>query len=95
MAALRILLLTFTSRFVRPHQVDFLFHGPPVQKKLNFQKKKKNFFIKKRSARDQIALPQFPFIMLHIIVMESKVEFNDIHDLKIFGRPTDPYFWQQ
>ena len=47
-AALRILLLTFTSRFVRPHQVDFLFHGPPVQKKLNFQKKKKFFFIKKK-----------------------------------------------
>ena len=45
----------------------------------------------------QLALPQFPFIMLHIIVMESKVEFNDIHDFLIFffGGPTDPYFWQQ
>ena len=32
----------------------------------------------------QLALPQFPFIMLHIIVMESKVEFNDIHDLFYF-----------
>ena len=47
--------------------------------------------------RGQLALPQFPFIMLHIIVMESKVEFNDIHDFFFFffGRPTDPYFWQQ
>ena len=32
----------------------------------------------------QLALPQFPFIMLHIIVMESKVEFNDIHDFFFF-----------
>ena len=32
----------------------------------------------------QLALPQFPFIMLHIIVMESKVEFNDIHDFLNF-----------
>ena len=32
----------------------------------------------------QLALPQFLFIMLHIIVMESKVEFNDIHDFFFF-----------
>ena len=36
----------------------------------------------------QLALPQFPFIMLHIIVMESKVEFNDIHDFFFFFWPT-------
>ena len=43
-----------TSIVIRPHQVDFLFHGPAGPKKLNFQKKKKNFFITKRSARDQM-----------------------------------------
>ena len=32
----------------------------------------------------QLALPQFPFIILHIIVIESKVEFNDIHDFFFF-----------
>ena len=32
----------------------------------------------------QLALPQFPFIMLYIIVMESKVEFNAIHDFFFF-----------
>ena len=37
----------------------------------------------------QLALPQFPFIMLHVIVMESKVEFNDIHELFFgWGGPT-------
>ena len=37
----------------------------------------------------QLALPQFLFIMLHIIVMESKVEFNDIHDFfDFFFLPT-------
>ena len=39
---------------VRPHQVDFLFHGPAGPKKLNFQTKKKKIFIKKRSARHQM-----------------------------------------
>ena len=36
----------------------------------------------------QLALPQFPFIMQHIIVIESKVEFNDIHDFFDFFWPT-------
>ena len=39
----------------------------------------------------QLALPQFPFIMLHIIVMESKVEFNDIHDF-LFQSTYRPIF---
>ena len=39
----------------------------------------------------QLALPQFPFIMLRIVVVESKVEFNDIHDIFFdFFWPTYP-----
>ena len=40
----------------------------------------------------QLALPQFPFIMLHIIVMESKVKFNDIHELGGGGATYRPIF---
>ena len=87
-------------RIVRPHQVDFLFHGPAGSQKIEFPKKKKKNLKKKEAYLikcGQLVLPKFPFIMLHIIVMVSKVEFNDIHDLFyfIFGRPTDPYFLQQ
>ena len=39
---------------LRPHQVDFLFHGPAGQKKFEFPKKKKKFLLKKRSSRDQM-----------------------------------------
>ena len=64
------------------------FTDPPVQKNLISKKKEEKKKEKKKEAHvikcGELALPQFPFIMLHIIVMESMVEFNDIHDFFFF-----------
>ena len=71
------------SFIVRPHQVDFLFHGPTSPKKFNYppppppKKILKNYLKKKgrkltRSTCGQLTLPQFRLSCCIIMVMESK-----------------------
>ena len=55
---------------MRPHQVDFLFHGPAGPKNVEFQKKKKKVILKKgRKAHVinmwSISATVVSFIMLH------------------------------